>query len=214
MCNRVVTRVILCLCMGAFGVACTISAEAAPRPGAGKPAATVAKPSARKQSRRQKQRLNNLKGIIVRRRSEVRLLDRELAAVRRTENRIRQRHEASSSSRLRNDVRQATLKRANLELQRDAARQRYQQAQNQYRAARRELTVSRREGWKARLEKSGNRAREARQVRKAKKLSFASRPAGRSGSGDSRPAGRPKGILKKSSAYDRALAAKQAQGES
>ena len=140
--------------------------------------------------------------------NQLKEVDAELASARRAEARIRRQHEGSDSSRLRQNVRQATLRRANLELRRDDLAGQVRRSQTAYINARRALSIGRGETWKVAADRV-NSARSNQGGQVPTKITIANRPLGPTGSGATRPKVGTQGILKKSQRYEQALDAKR-----
>ncbi|MEM6999619.1 MAG: hypothetical protein AAF529_02460 [Pseudomonadota bacterium] len=148
-------------------------------------------------------RLVRSKMQLVQATSDLRRLNAELTAARRSENRIRERHAGNDSSRLRNQVRQATLTRANLEMARDRAADVVAQRTQQYRADRAQLRGERRGAWQRSRQQAN--ASKAQTAAKARKITISNTPLGPTGSGQVRPSKSAPGVLRTSSRYASAL---------
>jgi hypothetical protein len=128
-------------------------------------------------------------------RQNVQALNAQIVIARNGEQSVRRRYEGQSGSQARNAIRRATLERANLENQQADATQRLQSARARYQQAKAQLRMERRSHWQRQT--SGAAARPT--ASKARKLSFAQQPLGRTGSGSSQPTRVARGVLKSSS---------------
>ncbi len=149
--------------------------------------------------------MNRTKAQLMQSRREIAALDQQIVLARRGEVAVRQRHEASSNTQLRNAVRAATLERANLENRRADLFQQYRSLRTSYKQSQAAVNATRNADWRGRL---GGKPK-VRAI-KARKLTINTAPLPPSGSGASRPRIKPKGILKTSDRYANVLAAKQA----
>jgi hypothetical protein len=137
------------------------------------------------------------KHAMMRASQSVKALESQITLARNGEQSVRRRYEGQSGSQARNAIRQATLERANLENQYSDAMQRLQSARATYRQAKAQLRTERRIQWQNQTSRPTPRPTQS----KARKLTFAAQPLGRTGSGSTRPAAAAKGILKTSSRY-------------
>ncbi len=144
---------------------------------------------------RARRQASQSKHAVMRASQSAKALESQLTLARNGEQSVRRRYEGQSGSQARNAIRQATLERANLENQYSDATQRLQSARATYRQAKAQLRTERQSQWQRQTSQPTPRTTRP----KARKLTFAAQPLGRTGSGSTRPAAAVRGILKTSS---------------